>query len=105
MREIWRERKIRVKDERKMERDGDTERERERSYSVGGCRQRGSLYGGPLVDTVVPQYNLSRVGPSHYKVRVEFRKTAGHHRGLNKTIRRQTFYKSLKSPHLSSYSH
>lgn len=87
----------REKDKRKRrerEKDGKRwrhrERERERSYSVGGCRQRRSLYGGPLVDTVVPQHNLSRVGPPHYKVRVEFRKTAGHHRGLNKTIRHQT---------------
>ena len=85
-----REKDKRKRRERERWKEMETQRERERSYSVGGCRQRRSLYGGPLVDTVVPQHNLSRVGPPHYKVRVEFRKTAGHHRGLNKTIRHQT---------------
>lgn len=46
------------------------------TYSVGSSREGGPLDGGSLVDPVVPQHNLTRVGSSNHKVRVELGKTA-----------------------------
>lgn len=55
------------------------------TYSVGSSREGGPLDGGSLVDPIVPQHNLTRVGSSYHKVRVELRKTARHHGRLKQT--------------------
>lgn len=55
------------------------------TYSVGSSREGGPLDGGSLVDPIVPQHDLTRVGSSYHKVRVELRKTARHHGRLKQT--------------------